>query len=68
MTEKSIKYIVTNNLTGEKFETMAVSELDAKNKVHYRLWFGRKEWCNMDDLEAVAEVVLRFRRLKIDNR
>ncbi len=66
MAGQPIKYIVTNNRTGEKFETMAVSELDASNKIHYRLWFGRREWCDMEDLEAVADVILRFRKLKYE--
>lgn len=58
MAKQKTKYIVTNLYSGEKYETLAVSEADAINNIHYKLWFGAGYWTEMTDFEAKPERVI----------
>lgn len=68
MKQKQSLFVVTHIPSGQTFETMAVSESDAINHVHYKLWFGFREWTEMEDFEADRAEVLRIRRMLDDQR
>ena len=63
MKQQKIKYIVRNIYTGETYENIAVSEIDAINHVHFNLYFGDGIWTEMDDYEAVPAVMQKYSKL-----
>lgn len=64
MSKQKIKYIVTNLRSGNEFVTYAVSDQDAINNIHYKLWFQSHIWTEMSDFKAEADVVIRLKELK----
>lgn len=69
MEKAKISYIVTNMYDNlGDFETMAVSEDQAINNIHYKLWFEEGIWTDMSDWYAEPAVVAHFRELRNDKR
>ena len=65
MKQPKISYIVHGPY--DDYETVAVSEAQAINNIHYKLWFEDEIWTEMDDYTAEPEVLVRFRR-KLDDK
>lgn len=64
MEKQKIKFIVTHRASGNEFVTYAVSEKDAINNIHFKLWFQRHIWTEMSDFYAVSEAVLKLKAIK----
>lgn len=63
MENKKIEYIVTAP-NGCKYTTMAVSERDAINNVHYKVGL----YTDISQFSAVSSIILKLRRLTDDER
>ena len=66
MAKSKTKYIVTHLNSGNEYETYAVSDADATNNIHYKLWFQYGIWTEMHDFEAVPESVVALRELRAE--
>lgn len=64
MSKQKIKYIVTNRWSGNEYVTFAVSDQDAINNIHYKLWFQSHIWTEMSDFKAESDAVIRLREIK----
>lgn len=62
MAQAKVKYIVTHK-SGCKYETLAVSDKDAINNIHYKLWFGSGIWTEMRDFDAEPGITKKARDL-----
>lgn len=64
MEKRKIKYIVTHRASHSVFETCAVSERDAINNIHFKLWFQRRIWTEMSDFDAEPEAVIKLKEIR----
>lgn len=62
MAQAKAKYIV-KHISGQRYETLAVSPQDAINNIHYNLWFGSRIWTEMCDFKAEPEIAIKAREL-----
>lgn len=63
MSKAKVQYLVEHS-SGREFTTYAVSEQDAINHIHFKLWFQDHIWTEMSDFSAVPMSVLRLREIK----
>lgn len=68
MKQAKTLYYVTNIETGDEYKTLAVSEEQAINNVHYDLWFNHDIWTEMEGFAAEIAVVRDFRERRNDQR
>lgn len=64
MSKIKTKYIVTHRYSHNEYTTFAVSEDDAINNIHYKLWFQERIWTEMRDFYAESAAAIRLKEIK----